>query len=541
MDLTRRSVLIYVLLAFTWLVVAGWQIEEHKRVTESAREDLRSRSKDIANVLSAIIRGMRFRGTVTSERLESVLNDLFYGRTNEVVKSSGLISIGLFNADGVRLASAGKLPDLTQKDILQKGEHWGAKSVTIVNPVDLGALVNSEGVTNPTVISPPFRDLTNANPDAFRGRGFSRRDGRGDEPGRPAEETGRALPGTPQNEEGTSNGPAPSVALAASDSNSNSDTHPPPPARPREFDGRFRRPWWARNMSEQEYQSLMEKRALHGLVLAMSTESVEAAGLHDLWLRSVIMFLATALILGSSLVWRNLAKLSDLQIRLVRASEITSHLKEMNLAAAGLAHETRNPLTIIRGLAQMISKQSDTAPEIRDKSRAIVNEADKVAAQLNEFINYSRPREVRRSPLSLNSVVNEVVRALSYDLEEKKIKLQVNGDALMIEADEQMLRQALFNLILNAIQAVDGDGNIEVLARKTSASEAALEVRDNGPGVPPENRLEIFKPYFTTQKTGTGLGLAVVQQIVQAHGWEIDCQSNAPTGAVFRISHLKAC
>jgi signal transduction histidine kinase len=294
-----------------------------------------------------------------------------------------------------------------------------------------------------------------------------------------------------------------------------------------------------RNMDEKEYQSLVEKRALHGLVLAMSTESVEAATLHDLWLRSVILSLATALILGSGLVWRNLAKVSDLQIRLVRASELTTHLKEMNLAAAGLAHETRNPLNIIRGLAQMISKQSDTASEIRQKSRAIVDEADKVAAQLNEFINYSRPREVRRSPLTLNSVVNEVVRALSYDLEEKKIQLQVNGDPLTIEADEQMLRQALFNLILNAIQAVDGDGDILIHAQKTSTAEGILEVRDNGPGVPAENRAEIFKPYFTTQKQGTGLGLAVVQQIVLAHGWEIECLANQPKGALFRISHLK--
>src|SRR5580765_7371041 len=175
MELTRRSVLIYVLLAFTWLLVAGWQVEEHKRVTESARDDLRNRSKEIANTLSALIRGMRFRGTVGLERLELVLNELVYGRTNEVVKPSGLISIGLLNAPGEPpLASAGKLPDLTQKDILQKGEHWGAKSVTIVNPVDLGALVNSEGVTNPTVISPPYRELTNANPDVLRGRGFSR-------------------------------------------------------------------------------------------------------------------------------------------------------------------------------------------------------------------------------------------------------------------------------------------------------------------------------------------------------------------------------
>jgi signal transduction histidine kinase len=477
-----------------------------------------------------LIRGLRFRGAVSPERLELVLKEMVYGRTNEVVKSTGLISIVLLNAAGEPLASAGKPPDLGQKDILQKGEHWGRKTVTLVNPVDLGAITTSEGFTNPTVIPPPFRELTNANPDAFRSRGFSRREPR-------PEEGERAVPGG--DEVGRAGPSAPSAVAIESDT----ESRPPPPprfdARSREPDGRSRRPWWARNMAETEYRSLMEKRALHGVVLAMSTESVEAAGLHDLWLRSVILFFATALVVGSGLVWRSMAKLADLQIRLVRASELTTHLKEMNLAAAGLAHETRNPLNIIRGLAQMISKQSDTAPEIRQKSRAIVDEADKVAAQLNEFINYSRPREVRRTPLALGSVVAEVVRALGYDLEEKKIQLQVKGEQLSIEADEQMLRQALFNLLLNAVQAVDGAGEIQVQAERANASEAILEVRDNGPGVPAERRAEIFKPYFTTQKQGTGLGLAVVQQIVLAHGWEIECLPNEPKGARFRISHLK--
>jgi signal transduction histidine kinase len=292
-------------------------------------------------------------------------------------------------------------------------------------------------------------------------------------------------------------------------------------------------------MDDKEYQSLLEKRAVHDLVLAMSTESFQAASTRDLWLRSIILILATFSVVGSGLAWRNLAKSSELQIRLVRASELNTHLKEMNLAAAGLAHETRNPLNIIRGLAQMISKQPDTAPAIQAKSREIIDEADKVAAQLNEFINYSRPREVHRSVLALGSVVSEVVRALNYDLEEKKTRLQIKGEQLSIEADEQLLRQALFNLLLNAIQAIDEGGEIQVVAEKRSPSEAVLELRDNGPGVPPERRTEIFKPYFTTQKNGTGLGLAVVQQIVLAHGWEIECFPNEPHGAIFRIAHLK--
>ena len=509
MELTRRSLWVYALLGAVWVLVLGWQVEEHLRVKEAARTDLRNRSKDIANTLSALIRGMRFRGAIPQERLEPVLKELISGRTNELVKSSELISIVLLNATNQPVASAGRPIDAQREDLLQEGEHWGQRSVTLVNPVDLGASISTEGVTN-TLILPPLSEFTNRVTEP--GREFSRR------------------------------GPPP-AEMAPPDGPTNPAVTSPSPGgregRPREPGGRSRRFFWPRGMDEQELQSLIAKRTLHGLVLTMSTEGLEAAVSHDLWLRTIIALLATVSVLGSGLAWRNLAKSSELQLRLVRASEMNTHLKEMNLAAAGLAHETRNPLNIIRGLAQMISKQPGIAPEMQRKSRDIIDEADKVAAQLNEFINYSRPREVRRSKLALNSVVNEVVRALNYDLEEKKISLQIKGEQLSIEADEQLLRQALFNLLLNAIQAADGSGEIQIVAQKRSATEASLEVRDNGPGVPPDRRTEIFKPYFTTQKEGTGLGLAVVQQIVLVHGWEVECLGNEPRGAIFCITHLK--
>jgi len=189
-------------------------------------------------------------------------------------------------------------------------------------------------------------------------------------------------------------------------------------------------------------------------------------------------------------------------------------------------------------MAQMLSRQANATPEIKEKSAAIVNETDKVTAQLNEFINYSRPREIRRVPLALTAATQEVVRALNFDMEEKKVKLEVKGDAVTVEADQQLFRQMLFNLLLNAVQALEPGGEIQVVTGR-KGPEGFLEVRDNGPGVPPENRKEIFKPYFTTHQKGTGLGLAVVQQIVLAHGWEIECLGNEPRGAVFRITHLK--
>ena len=519
MELTRRSILVYGVLLAVWLVVVGWQIEEHVRFKAYAKTALRNRSKAIANTLGASIRGLQFRGAVFGDRLQPVLNELVNGRSDELNQSSELVSVTLLNASGEPVASAGRTFDPEQKDILQELERWGSTTFTMVYPIE-GASVPQQGMTNTVapVLLPPFTNNMRDGP-----RPFPRREPR------------------PRDVEFTNN-----VESATSGSNfsTHSNNIAPPPREerdgsPREGESRPRRPFWARGLNDKDYQGLIQKRELHGLVLGLSLDNFHAACLHDLWLRFVIGFFASISVLGSGLAWREIAKSSELQIRLVRASELNTHLREMNVAAAGLAHETRNPLNIIRGLAHMISRQPEALPEIRNKSREIIDEADKVAAQLNEFINYSRPREVRRSALDLGSVINEVVRALNYDLEEKKIQVQVEGEQLRIEADEQLLRQALFNLILNAIQAVETGGVIHILARKQNAAEALLEVRDNGPGVPPERRSDIFKPYFTTQKTGTGLGLAVVQQIVLAHGWEIQCLSNEPKGAIFAVSHLK--
>ncbi len=160
---------------------------------------------------------------------------------------------------------------------------------------------------------------------------------------------------------------------------------------------RSERPFW---MSQEDYNDLIQMRGLHAFVVVMSTKSMITTVQKDFWLRIFIASLVSLSVAGYALAWGNLKKTSELQIRLVRASELNSHLKELNIAAAGLAHETRNPLNIVRGLAQMISRRDDAPPEIRARSREIVDETDRITGQLNEFINYSRPREVRRAAVA---------------------------------------------------------------------------------------------------------------------------------------------
>jgi signal transduction histidine kinase len=474
--ITVRTWAVYGMLTAIWGGLLGWQLAEHLRVSKELHHNLLEMAHTKADSCAKLMRSRRFsRGVITKERLEGGLNVL--------VDTNELRGVELLNNANESVAAVGAKIDLPPDNEFENAAYWGNGSAILKYPIDLGTNLEPDLVLS-------FNELRTMRTNQLAAE---------------------------------SNSPA-----ALSPASTNGEVRPP--------DLRKERPFW---MSEEVYKDLIASKSAHTFVLVMNAEPVLKSQTSDLWMRVIVGLLGTVGVVGYALAWRSMIQTSELQLRLVRASEQNLHLKELSLAAAGLAHETRNPLNIIRGLAQLVAKQDNVPPEVAAKSREIVNETDRVTAQLNEFINYSRPREVRRTATDLSAVANEVARTLKYDLEEKKIQLEVLVEAVVIEADEQLLRQAIFNLVLNAIQAVPAKGVIRIRASRRSNEEAFIEISDNGPGVPAENRGEIFKPYFTTHAEGTGLGLSVVQQIILAHGWEIQCLANEPAGALFRISHVK--
>jgi signal transduction histidine kinase len=491
----RRGLWIYLSLATAWSVFVSWQVLEHRGVVEAARQTLMGRARAITTTLGLVIGSQRRGGGIVSQdRLQAALTDL----TKSGDKSGELDSIVLLNREADVVISAGEPVDEDQIHA-QSGVTWTADKMILRNPLDLGTNAFPESAGESTAIVLPFGPAGTNLPGIL------------------------PPPSWMTNRTGMTN--------AAGLTNDSPRFRRRGPGR-----GPFGRPPW---MTEADYAALMAKQGVHSFVIVMPTRSITEAASQDFFIRLLTCGLATISVLGAGLTWRSVQKSADLELRLVKASEMNSHLKQMNLAAAGLAHETRNPLNIIRGLAQLISRQEAAPADVRDRSRSILDETDRVTGQLNEFINFSRPREVRRSPVALERVATEVARALSIDAEEKGLKVSIAVESLVIEADEQLFRQTLFNLLLNAIQAADRGGEIRIVGARPVPNEIVLEVRDNGPGVPPEHRLEIFKPYFTTNADGTGLGLAVVRQIVLAHGWEIECAANEPRGAVFRIVHIR--
>jgi len=152
-------------------------------------------------------------------------------------------------------------------------------------------------------------------------------------------------------------------------------------------------------------------------------------------------------------------------------------------------------------------------------------------------LNVGRPAPMKRSHFTWVELLEQVQRSIKHQLTSKGVTLESPGPAdLWITADQEQMRLALLNLVLNAIEAVPENGRIVLLAEESNDSnEIILSMTDNGPGIAPEDLSQIFEPYFTKRPGGTGLGLALVRRIVEKHGGRIRAQNQPEGGARFEI------
>jgi signal transduction histidine kinase len=216
------------------------------------------------------------------------------------------------------------------------------------------------------------------------------------------------------------------------------------------------------------------------------------------------------------------------------------HLRELSQAAAGLAHETRNPLGLIRGWTQRLADAEPSSPELREKAQAVMEECDRVTARINQFLAFARPTEPELTQVDPESLVRELAALLEPDLEAKGLRIEQlrYGGVDRMEADREQLRQALFNLASNAIHFSPQGAVIGIATRRGEDGRARIEVADRGPGVPPDKVDLLFTPYFTTRPDGTGLGLAIVRRIAAAHGWQSGYTPREGGGSIFWLDGI---
>jgi signal transduction histidine kinase len=210
--------------------------------------------------------------------------------------------------------------------------------------------------------------------------------------------------------------------------------------------------------------------------------------------------------------------------------------------ASSLAHEIRNPLNLINLTADHLNQQFSPHEEERRKAyqdliQGLKAEVRQLNQMVKEFLDIGRPAKLKKTRLAWTDLVEQVQRSVQHQLTSKAVALESFGPAdLTIFADPEQMKLVLLNLVLNAIEAVPENGRIQVAAEEVSESgEIVLSIKDDGPGVAPEDLSRIFEPYFTKRPGGTGLGLALVRRIVEQHGGTIRVQNQPEGGARFEI------
>jgi PAS domain S-box-containing protein len=203
--------------------------------------------------------------------------------------------------------------------------------------------------------------------------------------------------------------------------------------------------------------------------------------------------------------------------------------------AAVVAHEVRNPLAGIRGGVQLLGSLFPDATDGRELIGDILARIDSLNSVVNDLLAFARLRELKVAPVDLTAFFGDLAASLRLDPSMRSVALQVHTEpGLVIDADADQLRLVFTNLLLNAAQAMGGDGRIEIATQSTDG-QVAVTVSDSGPGIPRELRERVFEPFFTTRTRGTGLGLPTAKRIVEAHSGEIGIADAPGTGAVVRI------
>ncbi|MDI6451557.1 sensor histidine kinase, partial [Anaerobaca lacustris] len=222
-----------------------------------------------------------------------------------------------------------------------------------------------------------------------------------------------------------------------------------------------------------------------------------------------------------------LAKVRDELVRKTR-------LAALGQVSASIAHDLRNPLGAVRNAAYLLKRRLGAEqPGLRDHIAIIEQEVTKADRIITNLLNMTRTRPPNKEPVDLGALARAAWKRCVYP-DGVRFRIELPEEPFLIQADPDQFSQVLSNLIGNAADAVDGDGECVVEALREPQSDVLI-VRDTGPGWPDGARERLFEPLVTTKTSGTGLGLAICRQIVESHGGAVEALDGAGQGAAVRI------
>jgi len=214
----------------------------------------------------------------------------------------------------------------------------------------------------------------------------------------------------------------------------------------------------------------------------------------------------------------------------------------MGEMAAGLAHEIKNPLASLSGSIQLLRESGHYDSDQNKLMKIILREADRLSSLVNEFLLFAKPQQGRIEVLDLNEILAETLELFENDhlCRGRITTIKELSPDINVEIDPGHLQQVLWNLLLNAAEAIEGSGTIAVKLYSLYNNHACIEITDDGCGIPRSNIKSIFDPFFTTKKKGAGLGLSIVYRILETYSALLDVKSEPGEGTVFTVKMLQA-
>jgi two-component system sensor histidine kinase HydH len=280
---------------------------------------------------------------------------------------------------------------------------------------------------------------------------------------------------------------------------------------------------------------LLEAFVISLLVLPYVLHTVQEPHEFASELAEIVFYFAIAILTGT-LVEREFKarrRQQEAQLKMERSQKLSL----VGQLAAGVAHEVKNPLASIKGAADILT-DDETSPEDREEFKEILrNEIRRIDATVAEFLEFARPKETRLQTVDLTRNVRATLRQVEAHAKREGLHVEANlQEGVLVNGDPEKLHQMTLNLILNAIQASVGDSTISVRLADRNATRVQLVISDEGAGISERDLARIFEPFFTTRSSGTGLGLAVVKDIVDAHSGEITIESRAGHGTTVTVT-----
>ncbi|MBK5274018.1 MAG: PAS domain S-box protein [Desulfuromonadales bacterium] len=255
------------------------------------------------------------------------------------------------------------------------------------------------------------------------------------------------------------------------------------------------------------------------------------------------LVLSTGEHIGAILTLKDITYIRELEAAVRQADRLST----LGTLAAGLAHEVKNPLGGIKGAAQLLERELTADSDLREYTRVMIRETDRIDRIIRELLDLASPRGLKLSPVNLHKVLGDILLLQKHAVGSRDIAFCKQFDPSIpdILADEEMVTRLLLNLIRNAIDAMGESGRLIVVSRVLSdyhmsqnerrSRMVAIEVSDDGPGIPPEDLENIWTPFFSTKSGGTGLGLTICHKIVAEHRGMIKVESDQGHGTKFTV------